>query len=67
MEAVVAAMKSGWRRPGRNIGLDGDLVRLDSRFSKKGLDCTELVIRLPPPRSADDFAPAAATASTATW
>ncbi len=26
MEAVVAAMKSGWRRPGRNGGLDGDLV-----------------------------------------
>lgn len=27
MEAVVAAMRSGWRRPGRNNGLDGDLVR----------------------------------------
>lgn len=26
MEAVVAAMRSGWRRPGRNGGLDGDLV-----------------------------------------
>jgi hypothetical protein len=27
MEAVVGAMRSGWRRPGRNGGLDGDLVR----------------------------------------
>ncbi len=27
MEAVVAAMRSGWRRPSRNNGLDGDLVR----------------------------------------
>jgi hypothetical protein len=27
MEAVVGAMRAGWRRPGRNGGLDGDLVR----------------------------------------
>ena len=27
MEAVVGAMRSGWRRPGRNGGLEGDLVR----------------------------------------
>ena len=26
MEAVVGAMRAGWRRPGRNGGLDGDLV-----------------------------------------